>query len=130
MSPWMIFLITRLDCISSVSGMLSIISMFFCIILTACFLIHKFDDPEESQEQKDSRDYNMKLSKTGLRFVLPIFLLSLSCFCLTPSTKQACVIFLAPKIINNDQVQSIGQNGLELIDEQVKLWLDEIKNKK
>jgi hypothetical protein len=42
-----------------------------------------------------------------------------------PTTKQMAVIMVAPKVINNEQVQKLPNQVLELANE----WLEELKPK-
>lgn len=42
-------------------------------------------------------------------------------FAVTPSTKQAIAIYVVPKVVNNQDIQAIGEDSLKL----VKQWLED-----
>jgi len=44
----------------------------------------------------------------------------LSFWILCPSSKNLAAIMIVPKIINNEKLQSIGDNTLDLVDEWLK----------
>ena len=42
-----------------------------------------------------------------------------------PSTKEACAIYLIPKIANNEDVQKIPANVAKILNAQLEEWIDE-----
>ena len=60
-------------------------------------------------------------ARKQLKCLIPVFVLSLLLATFIPNTKQAATIFLAPKILNNEKIQDIGQNGLDLANNLLKL---------
>lgn len=44
---------------------------------------------------------------------------------LTPTTKQGAVIWLLPKIVNNEQVQEVPEKALSLLNQQMDQWLED-----
>jgi hypothetical protein len=44
-----------------------------------------------------------------------------------PSTKQMAAIIVIPKIVNNEQIQNIGENGLSILESKTVEWLKDIK---
>jgi hypothetical protein len=44
---------------------------------------------------------------------------------MTPTTKQAAVIWLLPKVVNNEQVQAIPHKALRLLNKQMDEWLED-----
>ena len=55
-----------------------------------------------------------------------IFSLITVLFILTPTTKEACAMYVVPKIINNEKVQNIGQEFYDLALD----WMKELHPKK
>ena len=43
----------------------------------------------------------------------------------TPTTKQAAVIWLLPKVVNNEQVQAVPEKALRLLNQQMDQWLED-----
>ena len=63
-----------------------------------------------------------------MRFIAPSFALGLVfivVWAFIPSTKEACAIYLIPKIANNEQVQKIPENALRLLNAKLEEWIDE-----
>jgi hypothetical protein len=42
-----------------------------------------------------------------------------------PNTKEAAVIWLLPKIVNNEQVQEVPNKALKLLNKRMDEWLEE-----
>lgn len=43
-----------------------------------------------------------------------------------PSTKEACAIYLLPKIVNNEQVQKLPDNAMKLLNGKMEAWIDDM----
>ena len=43
----------------------------------------------------------------------------------TPTTKQGAVIWLLPKVVNNEQVQAVPEKALRLLNNQLDEWLED-----
>jgi hypothetical protein len=43
----------------------------------------------------------------------------------TPTLKEAAVIYLLPKVVNNEQVQELPENALKLLNGKMNQWMDE-----
>jgi len=60
-----------------------------------------------------------------LRIPITILLIGILLFLFIPSTKEACAIYLIPKIINNEQVQHVPEKALRLLNAKFDEWIDE-----
>jgi len=56
----------------------------------------------------------------------PICLFSWLAIAFLPTTKQACAIYVIPRIVNNKEVQELPEKVVDLANE----WLEELKPKK
>lgn len=104
-SPWTLYWITRLDAIQSLFLNVAILSTIASTIYTLVNLIELERRPPW---------FGAIIAFVGL-FVAGATL--------TPTTKQACAIYLIPKIANNESVQEIGVDIKTLARE----WLDELR---
>ena len=110
MTSWQIYWLLMLDNI----GILALIIGFFGTIGSIPLAIAVLEEYFES-------------SKISL-LVLLVPILTVSIFMggfFIPSTKQMAVILVAPKIINNEQVQKLPQQVLDLAND----WMNELKPK-
>ena len=128
MDAWTIYWITRLDSIQFV--MFVICGVFFSVSLfTAIFCTIDYDVYRDSEYQSGKEKFNR--AKIGLFKILPITASVCLIFMLAipfiPTTKEAVAIYALPKIANNEQIQKIGTNGMEYINEQLKAWIDDVK---
>jgi len=110
MSAWIVYLVLIL---SSVKVFFIVIA-FSGIVVFLCFWFHQW---------LDDNGYEWVCKKPVQR-CLAFFVCLFFIACLIPSTKQACLIYVIPKIANNEQVQKIPDKLLELgnkyLDEQLK----------
>ena len=58
--------------------------------------------------------------------IIPLTIIFITIASLIPNTKQMAIILVAPKVINNEQVQKLPNQVLELANE----WLEELTPKK
>lgn len=108
-TPFQMYLLLMLDSICVVTAIITIVLAF----ITFIFGVMSVAGDVNEEDQK----YARKL----LKYLVPIFVLSLLSAVFIPNTKQAATIFLVPKVLNNEKVQDIGQNGLDLANNLLKL---------
>ena len=117
LTGWNIFWITRLDSISVVFTILAAIFSLITVISIIIYLCNIFSN----------------LYETIPRFwILPaivtiITIIFISTATLTPTTKEAVAIYTLPKIANNETVHEISGNAADLVNEQLKAWIDEVR---
>ena len=117
---WVIYFIGILDniigawiALSTISGM----SLFIFLIIYIHSAMDGIDDLLETYEK----------TKTFiiLSFLSLILFLILAIF--TPSSKLVATIYLAPKIISNEEVQKIPDNALKLLNSKMEAWIEDIR---
>lgn len=72
---------------------------------------------------KDTKSNKLYWITTLIVFLVSLVIIVVATF--IPTTKQLAVILVAPKVINNEQVQKLPNQVLELANE----WLEELKPK-
>jgi len=85
---------------------------------------------ERSVDDKPSKDYEdeaKSMIKIGkwLKRLLPVGILFVLLAILIPTTKQACIIYVLPKIANNEQIQQIPQKLLDIGNKALDEWIKE-----
>jgi hypothetical protein len=114
------YIITRLDTISQVMGVFTFLFVVLSVILLICFFYNKYQD-----EPKFA-----KILKKYLYLSCPIAILFLILALAIPNTKQAIAIYTVPKIVNNESIQELPKNTADFVNEQLKLWVKELKEKR
>lgn len=104
-SPWTVYWITRLDSIQSFFVIVAILSTIAAAIYTLANVIELERYPPR------------------LGAIVAFVGLFAAGATLTPTTKQACAIYLIPKIANNESVQEVGGDLKALARE----WLEELR---
>lgn len=114
-TPWEVYWITRLD---------SVNVFFICLFAVPVIMMGVcgiFIMEEELWNDEDIWPSIKKKYTIGIIISLvAIFLATL-----TPSTKEACVIYLIPKIANNEQVQKIPNNFAKLLNTKMEEWIND-----
>lgn len=118
MSPWTVYWITRLD---SMSVLFTVIFLTLLIVGGVVLLVGTIETDGQWIKVPGLR----KFAIIGVSIFLFAGLGSM----LLPSTKEAIAIYALPKIVNNEQVQQIPENAVNLINEQMKAWLDDLRGK-
>ena len=108
-SPLMIYVIGIADNFRSVlfwSAMLScVLSLFFGILSIA-----------EEESKLIFRKY-----------VMPSLIISCLLLSLIPSSKTLASMYVIPAVVNNEQIQNIGKNGLESLELLTRQWVKELR---
>lgn len=89
-------------------------------IIYALFSFGSWADNENTKEENESYAKHMKRSV----IYLTMFVVFAT---ITPSTKDSIIIWLGPKLINNEHIQEIPDKALELLNEKIDIKLEEIK---
>ena len=134
MSAWTIYWILKLDTIQAyfmvigVFGSLMGVGLIVFAIVNFCIYNSWKDKDTDSYEHRESADAQFRYV-TANKF-LPIVFLAFFIFTagmLIPTTSQMAAIIVAPKIINNEQVQKIPEKLLELGNKQVDKWIKDLE---
>ena len=123
MNMWIMYLVLKLDEITTGLRMVSQVGLFLCGIATFILIAMICYHRSASHVAKDcwfltSGALNAKkyLIRTGIAIIicgaLSIFL---------PTTKQAAAIYFVPKVLNNKQIQKMPNKLVTLAND----WMDE-----
>ena len=114
-TPSFIYWITRLDGIKTFLAVVCVFSVVSLII----FII-------SSVLTATNKDDTYRIQVKGLKISLFIFLITALSEIFTPCTKQACAMYVIPKIINNEKIQEVGKEFYDLALD----WMKEMHPKK
>lgn len=118
-SAWEVYLFTRLDAVSTAIEVFMILSGILAIGL-CCFSI------AATVEEMNCAATLRKFAK----------IVSATCLCLiilkvaVPTTNQFAVIYLLPKIANNEQVQKVPENFVNLLNTKMEAWIADFEKDK
>lgn len=62
--------------------------------------------------------------------VVPVILISALLTVFIPESKTLAAMYVVPAVVNNEQIQNIGKNGLESLELLTKQWVDELREGK
>ena len=114
-TPSFIYWITRLNGINIFLGTIMTFSIIAVFIFLIGMLVTKLDH--------DVEEYG--IFKKYLLTSTYIFISITILFILNPTTKEACAMYVVPKIVNNEKVQNIGQEFYDLALD----WMKELHPK-
>ena len=114
-TPSFIYWITRLDGIKAFFGIICVFSGISLIIFIITSIV--------TGAYKDN-EHRMHIK--GLKISLFVFLSAALSEIFTPDTKQACAMYVIPKIINNEKIQEVGREFYDLALD----WMKEMRPRK
>ena len=109
-TPFTMYIFTRLDIFLAVSIIGLIVSAFISAMI--------FADIKCAQEFNRPKDE--ALAKKEFKVSVAFVVLFLLCATFIPSKKAAAFIYVVPKVVNNEKIQSIASDGLDAIATLVK----------
>ncbi len=110
LSGWEVYGILMLN---SVLGVCSFL-LAFTIVTIVGFLMHMSD---YGDDDGNGKKWLKRLAAIGVTLLLVLVV--------TPTTKQAAVIYLLPKIVNNTNVQALPTNALRLLNSKMEAYINE-----
>jgi len=108
MSSWLVYWVLMLDKMVIAAFLTGVV--FFGIALLWVLI-----------EEEVTRLVKRMLIFGCLAFAVGVFM---------PTTKQACVIYLLPKVSNNEQVQQIPDKLLTIMNKKLDEWVEDVRGKK
>ena len=122
-SAWEVYLFTRLDAIHVIAGAAIVMAAIGLLVFGIHYLF------EDMWERDDDNKEKKKTVKTINRLVAVAISGLLFCV-IIPSTKEAAVIYLLPKIANNEQVQKMPENFVKLLNTKMEAWIEDFEKDK
>lgn len=122
-SAWEVYLFTRLDAIHVIAGAAIVMAAIGLLLFGIHYLF------EDMWERDDDNKEKKKTVKTIKRLVAVAISGLLVCV-IIPSTKEAAVIYLLPKIANNEQVQKMPENFVKLLNTKMEAWIEDFEKDK
>ena len=118
-TPSLIYWITRFDDIKSYGGLIFTVSGMALVISIMTLIFLKLGNAKGGN--------NYETSIVGKCFILIslIFLISSMSILFIPTTRQACAMYVVPKIANNEKAQDIGKEFYDLALD----WMKELHPK-
>jgi len=108
MNSYIIYVILILDNVRTLFFICSMISVVILVAISIGLLDTDLGIAAEIKAKK-------ALKKAFIGACIFIILLTF-----TPSTKQAIIMMATPKVINNEQIQTISKDALDLLEQYIK----------
>lgn len=115
-TSWEVYWLMRLDAVNGVC--ITIIALGGIALILPC--IHYF---VEDYFDEDDEHAGKKRTKRLIRSIVGAMCISGFIALFVPTTKEAAVIYLLPKIANNEQVQKIPENFVKVLNGKMEEWI-------
>lgn len=105
-------------------GVADEVSMFFGILTMLCtfvfglLMLHVVSDGGTEGQKK------------WLKIDICLLLCFFFSATITPSSKTLAAMYVVPAVVNSERLQSVGSDGLEILQELTKQWLKDLKDEK
>jgi hypothetical protein len=118
-----VYWLTRFDAINTAMTVMCVAFGITAIVLLIIGLINRYDGYSAEDIKLGARV--LKIA-TGFGVAT---LATMLLFVFIPTTKEAAVIYILPKVVNNEQVQKIPAEGLKILEAKFDEWLDGMTKK-
>lgn len=110
-SPFIVYLITRLDCANSIvaTALIILITMAICLSMISIISL-LIDDTDDAEERCGKLTSILKPTAIAVIILLIVRIL-------LPTTKQACAVIVVPAIVNSQTVQKTLPKSIDRIVE-------------
>jgi hypothetical protein len=122
-----VYLWLCLDSILHLLGMavaISTMGIIIYIILQGAIHVPWYDESEPNT--KITKTFYKRTCKY-LRISISIFILALLGLTFVPSTKDVAVIYVLPKIINNENVKALPNEAVLLLRNKMQEWMKDVE---
>lgn len=123
MTPFQIYLFTRLELINTLSGLFSAISGIVAAIVTMMFFLTL----DCSLYKEDH-----KITTKALKIFCPLFMINLFVYAATPTQKEMAAIIVLPKIASQQNIDKLTETtgaGFDIIKLSTEYLRDTLKMK-
>jgi len=128
-TAWEVYWITRLDYMVNTIWFLFLLSFVGLVWILVMRMIALDDRSEYGGIRAWRAGYRDAFPKYLWRACVPFVILLLG-VSLIPDTKHACVIYLLPKVVNNEQVQKMPETFVKLLNTKMEAWINESLSEK
>jgi hypothetical protein len=122
-----VYLWLCLDSILHLLGMaiaISVIGIIIYIVLQIAIHVQWYDESEP--ETKVMKTFYKSICKY-LRISISIFIVSILGLTFVPSTKDVAVIYVLPKIINNENMKALPNEAVLLLRNKMQEWMKDVE---
>lgn len=131
MSYWFMYWFTRLDAINGVFEILTIFGAISTLIGVAAVVFLSVYTTNKTVHDYDESMAALKIFKKVLLYAaIPLLIIGAAGVTFVPTTKEAAVIYLVPKIVNNEELQKIPDNFLKLINKKMDSYFNDVLEEK
>ena len=116
MSHLTLFFILMLDNVNVFFTTMFFIALFSFIFLIIWTIVYHSDNISTCYENNEGELKTYSILQRSCKISCVIFFVCLFLMSFIPSTKQAAIIYVVPKIINNKQVQALPPKLLNIVD--------------
>ena len=122
-SAWEVYLFTRLDAVEGLCVFMVFTGLCAMIPLIIAYFAAEMHELEDDDKVKVRF---IKWIKRSLALIAASVLIA----SIVPNTKEAAVIYLLPKIANNEQVQKVPENFVKLLNTKMEAWIADFEKDK
>ena len=115
MSWIFVYFLVKLSAISFTLTVITSLAAIGCVFGTVAYFLEGAEQGFES----------MKHWKPVLRKFYIVTIITGIFAMAVPTTEEAAVIWLLPKVINNEQVQQVPEKALKLLNQKMDKWLED-----
>jgi hypothetical protein len=137
MSYLMMYLFTRIDFVHELLGVFTALGWIaialFILIGCICFFLYSVGDDQDRKGILNFYKNSNSIVNLKKAFIMTLIAALFFTFLYgaVPNMKEAAVIYLVPKIMNNENIKEMPNNFAEMLNEKIKEWTDDaIKYKK
>jgi len=109
-SPWTLYWILRLDTIHGIMITVQIFGYIAIGIGAICLAVCQVPSSQRDEKEREKEDISNKtlarVISRKLNICFPLLIFISVVYVLTPTTRQAAVIYALPALVNNQQMQS------------------------
>lgn len=126
MSGFLLYLILLLDNLSVFLTTFAVILSVSFVISVVFYLIHFLMALAEDELDDFYECYNKLYFKVCVILVIGLIIFWLL-YIFVPDTKQAVIIYVLPKLAENENIKDIGNLSIDLLEQSVQYFIDKLK---
>lgn len=126
MSGFLLYLILLLDNLSVFLTTFAVILSVSFVISVVFYLIHFLMALAEDELDDFYECYNKLYFKVCVILVIELIIFWLL-YIFVPDTKQAVIIYVLPKLAENENIKDIGNLSIDLLEQSVQYFIDKLK---
>jgi len=130
MNWFIVYLFLKLDALESLCFGIALILSILLFVFFLLSIVWTADAHGEEHKRREEEKDKFFAKFFYKKLYISVFVICILLTTFLPSTQEFAVIYLLPKIVNNEQIQQIPNKALDILNKKLDEWASDFSQNK